>query len=178
MWKGGIFLISNALYAGVGFFFNGRVHPNNSIVFLSDIGESSSALFCLTDRTRCCSITAGGERHGAWKFPNGSEIMQESMGGDIYRTRSYSSVILNRRNNAVGPTGIYTCEIPDALNKVLYIRVSEGSLFDILQNTLFTSDAFLYISRNKISNLKGSVQVLFFFPAEPLRIMPLPSYPY
>ena len=100
-------------FSGVSFFLNGRVLPNNSVVLLSDIGEGSSALFCLTDRTRCCSTIAGGERRGAWRFPNGSEIMQ---GGDFHRNRSHSSVILNRRNDAVGPTGIYKCAIPDSTN--------------------------------------------------------------
>ena len=98
-------------------------------MLLSDIGEDSSALFCLTDRTRCCSTTAGGERRGAWRFPNGSEIMQESMSKDIYRDRSYSSISLSRRNNAVGPTGKYTCEMPDAGNtlRTLYVEISASS---------------------------------------------------
>ena len=96
---------------------------------LSDVGEGSSALFCLTDRTQCCSTTAGGERHGAWRFPNGSEVEQESMGGDVYRVRSYSSVTLNRKNSTLEPTGIYTCEIPDASDAVttLYIGVFESA---------------------------------------------------
>ena len=84
-----------SLCTGVGFYLNGRVLPNNSIVLLSDVGEGSSALFCLTDRTRCCSTTTGGERRGVWIFPNGSEVVQDSSGGEIYRSRSYSSVILN-----------------------------------------------------------------------------------
>ena len=112
--------------AGVGFLLNGRVLPNNSIVLLSDIGEGSSALFCLTDRTRCCSTTAGGEKHGVWRFPNGSEIIRQTTShGDIYRNRSYSSVILSRRNNTVGPTGMYACEIPDAgsITMILYLGV-------------------------------------------------------
>ena len=94
-------------------------------MLLSDIGEGSSALFCLTDRTQCCSTTAGGERHGAWRFPNGSEVIQGSMSGDIYYDRSYSSVILNRRNNTVGPTGIYACAIPSEADflTALYIGV-------------------------------------------------------
>ena len=91
-------------------------------MLLSDIGKGSSALFCLTDRTRCCSTTAGGERHGAWRFPSGSEV---GRGGDIYRDRSYSSIILSRRNNAVGPTGIYICTIPSEADSstTLYIGV-------------------------------------------------------
>ena len=79
-------------------------------------------------RLRCCSTTAGGERRGAWRFPNGSEVEQESMGGDVYSVRSYSSVALNRKNNTLEPTGIYTCEILDAdnTNRILYVRVSGG----------------------------------------------------
>ena len=97
-------------------------------MLLSDIGEGSSGLFCLTDRERCCSSNRGGDRRGAWIFPSGSEVVQEDGGGDIYRDRSYSSVILNRRNNAVEPTGIYTCEIPDAGNNVrtLVIGIYNG----------------------------------------------------
>ena len=116
--------------SGVGFFLNDRVLPNNSIVLLSDIGEDSSALFCLTDRTRCCSTASGGERHGAWRFPNDDEVMHAHINGDIHRNRSYSSVILNKRNNAVGPTGIYTCEIPDAgiIIKKLYIGVYDSDI--------------------------------------------------
>ena len=116
---------------------NGRVLSNNSVVLLSDIGEGSSALFCLTDRTRCCSTTTGGERHGAWRFPNGSEV---DMGGNFYLDRSYSSVILSRRNNAVGLTGIYTCEIPDANNarRTLYIGVYGSELAGMTYVTRFT----------------------------------------
>ena len=97
-------------------------------MLLGDIGEGSSALFCLTDRALCCSSSRGGERHGAWRFPNGSEVVQESMNGDIYRDRSYSSLILFRRNNAVGPIGIYTCQIPDTgnTNRTLLIEISDG----------------------------------------------------
>ena len=51
--------------------------------------------------------------------------MREDFGGDIIRDRSYSSVILFRRNNTMGPTGIYTCEILDAgrILQTLYIGV-------------------------------------------------------
>ena len=44
-------------------------------MLLSDIGEDSSGLFCLTDRTQCCSKAAAGEGRGLWRFPNGSEVM-------------------------------------------------------------------------------------------------------
>ena len=87
------------------------VLPNSSIVLLSTIGEGSSALYCLTDRTQCCSNVAGGRR-GAWKFPNGTDVSDKNQSG-VYRIRGYSSLLLNRRRSAVGPTGVYTCLIPD-----------------------------------------------------------------
>ena len=47
------------------------------------------------------------------------------MGGNFYLDRSYSSVILSRRNNAVGPTGLYICTIPSKADSstTLYIGV-------------------------------------------------------
>lgn len=103
-------------HADVGFFLNGGLLPNNSIVENTDIGEGSDALYCLTDRVLCCSTAAGG-RHGLWKSPNGLE--------DSQITREFSSLLLNRRNNGVAPTGIYTCLVPDANNiiRTLYIGI-------------------------------------------------------
>ena len=129
------------MFAGVGLFLNGRVLPNNSIVLLRDIGEGSSGLFCLTDRARCCSNTAGGERRGAWRFPNGSEV---SSNGAIYRTRSYSSVVLNKRNTFMEATGVYICSVPDNRNVIwnlylgLFNDLNEGEQFNnIFQQLIF-----------------------------------------
>ena len=117
-------VLSIATYVdtGVGLYLNGSVLSNNSIVLLSEIREGNSALYCLTDRTACCSIAAGGSR-GAWRFPNGTFI--ENNFPNIYRTRGFSSLFLNRRSSAVGPTGVYTCLIPDARNilRTFYIGV-------------------------------------------------------
>ena len=96
-------------------------------MLLGDIGEGSSALFCLTDRESCCSITKGGERRGAWRFPDGNEV-ELAGSGNFYRERCFSSILLNRRNGALEPTGIYTCQIPDeadssTTSRTLYIGV-------------------------------------------------------
>ena len=99
--------------SGLGFFLNGTLLSNNSIALLSDIGEGSGALYCLTNRTQCCSTEAGGE-HGQWTLPDGSN--SDDTRTNLYFVRGYSSILLNRRSSAVGPTGIYTCEIPDAMN--------------------------------------------------------------
>ena len=98
-----------------------------------DIGKGSNALFCLTNRTRCCTTEAGLNR-GGWRFPNSSAV-EDTSNYEFYRTRGYSSVHLNRRSNALEPTGIFTCKIPtnqSENNTNLYIGVyddaSEGVL--------------------------------------------------
>ena len=136
-------------------------------MLLSDIGEGSSALFCLTDRTRCCSTTAGGERRGAWRFPNGNEVFQYSTGEDINRDRSYSSVILSRRNNVVGPTGIYACAIPSeadssTTSRPLLIAIqanqSEGKTRSllVLYNHNYNRDNFLFFQPSALLETKSS----------------------
>ena len=109
--------------ADVSFFLNGRLLPNNSIVPPGDLGEDSGALYCLTDRTQCCSTEAGGEL-GVWRSPDGSDV-SGSTTADVYLVRGFSSLLLNRRSSAVGLTGVYTCVIPDAGNvlRTLYIGV-------------------------------------------------------
>ena len=102
-------------------------------MFLSDIGEGSSALFCLTDRIQCCT-TEAGDAHGSWQFPNGS-ITSDDSNISFYAIRGYSSLYLNRRSDAVAPTGIFICRLPDEATGSemnLYIGVygdaSEGVL--------------------------------------------------
>ena len=69
-------------------------------------------LTCHTDDTNCCreadSRVVGGV--GAWHYPNGS-VVQAS--GDFYITRDGPMVVnLNRRNDVMGPTGLYCCVVP------------------------------------------------------------------
>jgi hypothetical protein len=100
------------VYAELGFFLNGRFLSPGSMVSLSDIGEGSSALYCLTDRELCCTAEAGQTR-GAWRFPSAVSVWVDTA-ADIYFTRGFSSIHLNRQNGVMGPTGVYTCLIPDA----------------------------------------------------------------
>ena len=58
----------------MGFFLNGRLLQDNSIVLLGDIGEA--------DRELCCSAEAGGDR-GLWRSPDG--VVQAN--GGIYSSR-------------------------------------------------------------------------------------------
>ena len=112
--------------AELGFFLNGTFLSDNSIVLLSDIGEGSNALFCLTNSTQCCMA----EQQGQWMFPDGSNVHSSSE--NFNQTRGFSSLLLNRRRSAMGPTGIFKCEIPDQTEMNLYVgvydNVSEGVL--------------------------------------------------
>ena len=102
---------------------------NNSIVLLSSIGECSNALFCLTNRTQCCTTEAGDAR-GSWRFPTGSSVTRENANLDFYAIRGYSSIHLNRRSDAVAPTGIFICRLPDEATgsgRNLYIGVYDDA---------------------------------------------------
>ena len=81
-------------------------------MFLSDIGKGSNALFCLTDRTQCCTTEAGDAR-GSWRFPNDSFVTRDDADLSFYAIKGYSSIRLNRRSDAVAPTGIFICRLPD-----------------------------------------------------------------
>ena len=100
-------------------------YSTGSQIPITDVGESTptsgGALVCRTDRDDCCrdDPMAGETRQGEWRYPNGSLVGISASGDDIYRTRGASTVLLNRRNGATGPTGQYCCEVasvadPDA----------------------------------------------------------------
>jgi phage baseplate assembly protein gpV len=116
----------------MGFFLSGKILSENSTVFLRDIREGSNALTCLTERELCCSYSAGARR-GTWRFPDGTNVGEDTAAG-VYFTRGPSSLYLNKKEDAVGPTGVYTCVIPDAENIVLTlpIVINENGKFAIM----------------------------------------------
>ena len=117
---------------------------NNSVVPPGDIGEGSGALYCLTDRTQCCSTEAGGEL-GVWRSLDGSDV-SGSTTADVYLVRGCSSLLLNRRRST---TGVYTCMIPDAANvpKTLYI-----GLYDNIDDSEW--DCMLFVLSVKLCKFK------------------------
>ena len=50
-----------------------------------------------------------------WRSPDGSDVSRSAT-ADVYLVRGFSSLLLNRRSSAVGPTGVYICVVPDAGN--------------------------------------------------------------
>ncbi len=127
-------------FSDVGFFLNGVVYSNNSVVPLQDIGEGiaylnrdngNAALFCITNLVSCCRGTDGGSA-GEWYLPGESVpvvgINSASPSADFNRGRGPSAVLLHRMNSGVGPTGVYTCVAPDenGIVQQLYIGVGLG----------------------------------------------------
>ena len=94
--------------------------PDNSAVFISDIGDAdNNRLQCITDRTPCCSSLPN--RAGEWYFPDDGGIVPPIGSGDTMATMFFrdrgddGTVNLNRvSNDVMMPTGQYCCEVPDA----------------------------------------------------------------
>ena len=125
------------MYTGVKLILGGVQYPNRSIINIREIGENDEALICQTNRRPCCQ---GPNRTGEWYYPNGSNLTIEGSGKDFYRNRGNDGEVrLNRRNNALYPTGIYRCEVPDARNidRTVYVsllRFGEYGRLIILDN--------------------------------------------
>ena len=129
--------------------FMGENLPNHAYVNLTLVGNDKSdpgnIVRCHTDLDSCCGSNQGVHR-GDWCFPNGSILGNSSHGGDIYRTRGAMRVNLRRINNAMGPSGIYRCDIPtDAVHdgndisvrETVYVGLyppSDGNTLHILPN--------------------------------------------
>ena len=110
---------------GVGLYLDGNQLANYSVVNLEGIGEGDCALICYTNAPGCCASPKIGE----WYFPNGSAVRIRGEMKDFYRNREGMMVRLNRRNNAMGPTGIYCCDIPGSNgNMTLCVRAYNGKI--------------------------------------------------
>ena len=111
------------------------LYPNNSVVNLTDIGRGYNALHCLTNFTTCCRGVDGGPA-GQWLLPGQTcSVIGFNVADDMdnfARSRGPSAVLLNRRTGAMGPTGLYTCQVPDGsgMERTLYIGVDIGTSYD------------------------------------------------
>ena len=106
-------------------------------MLLSEIGDESDALFCLTDRGQCCTDNAVGE---GWILPDNTSVNVD-MSSDFYLARGLSSLRLNRMSSVTAPTGIFTCSIRIAgsgglVQEQLYLGAynneNEGIQLDVL----------------------------------------------
>ena len=81
----------------------------------------------MTDKPDCCK-PPNGSFQGDFYYPNSTLVRNEPSGDSLYRNRGSQVVRLNRNNDVLSPTGIYTCEIPDSCgtSQSIYINV-EGA---------------------------------------------------
>ena len=144
--RSNILIIFKKFTSDLGFYLNGQMYPNNSIVTITDIGVGDNALFCLSESSSCCR--SDGMASGEWFLPGASSPINGS--GELFstanfsRSRRSSAVLLNRRNDTIRPEGLYRCDVIDAGNITqslyigivrsnYYLFVSTGSLIILFQ---------------------------------------------
>ena len=108
---------------GVWLTLNSVQYTNNSVVTITDIGTGSAALICTTTYIPCCYSGPPPGTH--WYFPNGSQVDRFNI-LPYYRTRTdgqrfppgtspIGGTVLLHRNPEGTTTGIFRCEIRDAI---------------------------------------------------------------
>ena len=107
---------------GLYFSLNGVIHLPGESVLITDIGniaylgDIDNSLVCMTSNvnTKCCRRSDGGNV-GEWYRPDGTIVVRNSgaVGDDIFTRSGFTQQVrLNRRANAVGPLGVYRCDVP------------------------------------------------------------------
>ena len=107
--------------AGVYLSLKGVVYANNSVIQITEIGETNpdtdlnEGLQCITDSMPCCRFTF---RAGEWYMYTPGRTMVPGISDAVrfYRTRGHDdgTVNLNRRTGVMMPTGLFCCEVPSA----------------------------------------------------------------
>jgi hypothetical protein len=106
---------------------NGTVYRPGDTVLITDIGvfvavradDPGTSLVCRSDHvnTQCCrgSDNPNGGAVGEWFDPNGNKLPRfgSDLEADFTRGGYIKEVRLNRRNNAMSPTGVFECRVPD-----------------------------------------------------------------
>ena len=107
---------------GLYFSLNGVIHLPGDSVLITDIGSNASSgdpgstLVCVTSNvnTLCCRSSDGGLA-GEWYHPDGTIVPRNfgTLADDIFTRSGYTEQVrLNRQANAVGPLGVYRCDVP------------------------------------------------------------------
>ena len=121
---------------GTGLYFSvsGTVYQPGDSVLITDSGAvtgpslegAANSLVCHTDNvnTRCCRGSDnpdGGRVPAEWLFPDGGTVPGNTgnSGLDFTRSGFTQQLRLNRRNNALTPTGGFTCRVPDGVDSAV-----------------------------------------------------------
>ena len=95
------------------------------MVTLTDIGEDRAALFCLTNHADCCWSDSDIGTLGHWILPDGAPVinMSAAVADKFYRSRGASALLLHRGLSTSGPSGVFTCVIPDSQDNLQQVFV-------------------------------------------------------
>ena len=104
-------------------FMGTSYYTNNTPLFITDVGDvDNNNVLCMTDLAGCCTDPGRGQ----WIYPDGfinadgnsflQLVRNNPSGDDFFRTRGDMIVRLERRNNPIGPTGQYCCQVPTMAN--------------------------------------------------------------
>ena len=112
------FYMYHVLTAPIYFTLNGTVYRPGDTILITDIGSDNASdpgfsLVCDTTNvnTQYC-IDADGEDEGEWLDPDGTMILNSTT-DNFYITCFTHQIRLNRRNDTMSPTGVFTCEVPN-----------------------------------------------------------------
>ena len=117
---------------GLYFSLNDTIYLPGDTIPITDVGDGfpgatnptdpGPSLVCVTSNvnTMCCRSRdhPGSGPVGNWLYPNGTIVLHNS--NDFSRSYHTQQIRLNRkRTDVMSPTGIYTCEVPGALNTTI-----------------------------------------------------------
>ena len=111
---------------GLYFTLSGTVYLPGDTILITEVGKfinstqntsnPETSLVCVTTNvnTHCCrgKDNPNGGSRGEWYLPDGTRILN-TLDANFYRTRYTQQVRLSRRNDAMSPTGVFTCKVPN-----------------------------------------------------------------
>ena len=121
-------------HSGVYLSLRGTVYANNSAIQITEVGETNpdtdlnDGLQCITDRMPCCRTAF---RAGEWyMYTPDRTVVPGSSDVGFYRNRGGDdgTVNLNRLSGVMMPTGLFCCEVPDALDIMQSVCANIGEL--------------------------------------------------
>ncbi len=113
----------------LGFFINGTLLRNNSLIHLNTIGHDDYGLFCVTNLLACCSPSFSPQVKGNWWFPSKNMVPSFSGSTSLFQTRHSSSITLHHNHHTPGAqVGVFVCSIPDSMEitQNFSIHIAEG----------------------------------------------------
>lgn len=103
---------------GVLLELQGQAYSNNSLVYVEEIGEHNSvqgALKCVNTDINCGTDLITESCNRTWNYPNGTSVpdFNSTQVDSLYVTRDNQTLLLNRPNGTIVPTGVYYCGLTD-----------------------------------------------------------------